>query len=235
MAIKFIQSEVLENQPLNYKFHLLRFKLKSKDVKSFSFKAGQFILVTVGGSLFRAYSIASSPQKLPIWEILLDVTPNGPGCQYLKRLKVGDIVRTSTPKGIFALKSDGALNIVMGATGCGLASIKPIVEDILEQGKNICFFWGLRHEEDIFDRTFLENWKKTSPAFQYEIILSKPENGWKGKTGHINSYMVEHIKDLPHQETSVYLCGNSKMIADVKSQLEKINFPQERVYFERHY
>lgn len=235
MAIKFVQSEVLENLPLNYKFHLLRFKLKGKDIKSFSFKAGQFILVAVGGSLYRAYSIASPPKQLPYWEILIDITPNGPGCKHLKGLKMGDTIKTSTPKGIFALESDGASNIIMGATGCGLASIKPIVESILEQGKNIHFFWGLRHEEDIFDSGFLENWKKLSPTFQYEIILSKPENGWTGKTGHINSHMVKHIKCLPHQKTSVYLCGNSKMIADVKSLLDGIDFPKERVYFERHY
>jgi len=235
MAIKFVQSEVLENKPLNYKFHLLRFKLKHNDEKSFSFKAGQFILVALENSLFRAYSIASSPKQLPFWEILIDITPNGPGCKYLKNLKPGDEIQTSTPKGIFALEEDGASNLVMGATGCGLASIKPIVESILEQGKNIHFFWGLRHEGDVFDRAFLETWKKISPGFQYEIILSKPENGWVGKTGHINSHMVEHIKSLPPELTSVYLCGNNEMIAEVKLKLSEINFPQERIYFERHY
>lgn len=235
MAIKFVQSEVQSNQKLNYKFNLLRFRLKNKDLKSFSFKAGQFILVALEDSLFRAYSIASPPKQLPIWEILIDITPNGPGCKYLKSLKAGDIIKTSTPKGVFALESDGASNIVMGATGCGLASIKPIIEEILEQGKSICFFWGLRHEEDMFDKSFLENWKKLNPEFEYEIILSKPENGWTGNTGHINYHMIEHIKSLSQKTTSVYLCGNSKMIADVKSSLEKINFPTERIYFERHY
>lgn len=235
MAIKFVQSEVLENKPLNYKFHLLRFKLKGKDTKAFSFKAGQFILVTVEDSLFRAYSIASSPKQLPFWEILIDITPNGPGCKYLKTLKPGDEIMTSTPKGVFALEEDGSTNIIMGATGCGLASIKPIVEEILSEGKNMHLYWGLRQEEDIFDRSFLENWKSLNPNFQYEIILSKPKSVTNGKTGHINLHMVELIKSLPKGTTSVYLCGNSEMIADVKSQLEKINFPEERVYFERHY
>ncbi len=234
MAIKFVKSEVLENNVLNYKFHLLRFKLKG-NIKAFQFKPGQFILVKIEEKLFRAYSIASSPKELPIWELLIDITPDGPGCRYLKNLKPGDTIETSTPKGIFALEEDGSKNIIMGATGCGLASIKPIVEEILEEGKNMYLYWGLRHEEDIFDRSFLENWKSVNPNFQYEIILSKPKEAQTGKTGHINSHMVEHIKSLPPELTSVYLCGNNEMIAEVKSKLLEMDFPQERIYFERHY
>lgn len=234
MAIKFVSSEVLENKTLNYKFHLLRFKLLGNK-KAFLFKPGQFILVKVEDSLFRAYSIASSPRQLPNWEILIDITPNGPGCKYLKSLKPGDIIETSTPKGIFALEKDGSKNIIMGATGCGLASIKPIVEEILDEGKNMYLYWGLRHEEDIFDKSFLENWKSSNPNFEYEIVLSKPKGVPAGKTGHINSHMIEHIKSLPPELTSVYLCGNNEMIAEVKSRLAEMNFPQERVYFERHY
>ncbi len=234
MKTKFYKSQVIENQKLNYKFRHLRFKLKDK---GFSFKAGQFLIIKISESVFRPYSIASIPKNLPYWELLIDISPAGPGSQFLKKLKPGEIVETSSAKGNLTLKDDKSNNLIFVATGCGLASIKPIIEELLNRKsqKKIYLFWGLRYQKDIFYQKLLEKWKKEQSNFHYEIILSQPENGWPGKKGHVNKHALKLIKNLPLTKTSCYLCGNQKMIEELRLGLMRIGFPENKIYFEKYF
>src|SRR4051794_37022369 len=75
----------------------------------FNFVAGQFVSVVIPGAgpkgrdLRRAYSIASSPELRPI-ELCVKIVEDGPGTQYLYRLKPGDTFRAMAPYGDFVYK-----------------------------------------------------------------------------------------------------------------------------------
>jgi CDP-4-dehydro-6-deoxyglucose reductase len=228
----FYRSKVLDNQQLNYKFRLVRFRLE--DGQSFNFDPGQFIVMKVADLTFRSYSVSSSPEELPEWEIIVDITPGGPGSQFIQNLKPGEIVETTNPRGLFVLQKDENSCFVMGATGCGIASIKPMMEELLKDNqKKIHFFWGLRYEKDLFFTDLLESWKKHS-NFDYQIILSQPEGEWVGKTGHITEHLITFLSNCPKDQTSVYLCGSKEMIADVTKDAADIAFPDDKIYFERY-
>jgi len=205
--------------------------------KSFSFKAGQFVVVKISKSVYRAYSIASIPENLPFWEILVDITPGGPGSRFLKKLNPGETIKTSSAKGNLTLKDDKSNNFIFAATGCGIVSMKPIIEELFAQRsqKKIYLFWGLRYQKDIFSQELLDNWQKDHSNFHYKIILSQSENGWPGKGGHVNNYVINLAKNLSFKKTSCYLCGNQKMIEDLKQRLMRIGFPENKIYFEKYF
>lgn len=230
----FFKSQVLENKKINDKFHHLKFKLEGDP---FDFQTGQFVVLKVGDGLLRDYSVASTPSLLPYWEMIVDVTPGGPGTTYLKTLKVGEIVETTSPRGIFIVEDDGSETVILGATGCGIASIKPMAEEILQENpqREVCLFWGLRFNNEIFLEKIFKGWKEKYPNFNFEVVLSKPETSWEGKSGHITECIKELAGKGSKDKVSVYLCGSSQMISDVKQSLAEINFPHDKIYFEKYF
>ena len=141
----FVKSKVVKNTQLNQKFHHITLELQSQN---FSFKPGQSVLLKAGEGIFRHYTIFSTPDKLPAWEMFVDITPGGPGTTCLKNLQAGEFIETTQPHGAFTLESSGQ-NYIFGATGCGLAAVKPMVEELFKRGDSpqIYLFWGLRFEE----------------------------------------------------------------------------------------
>lgn len=229
MSPNFINSEVISNKQLNYKFRLLKFKAQND---SFNFKTGQFVVVKVGNKVFRSYSVASTPSQLPNWEIFIDTTPGGPGSQFMTKVKEGDIIQTSKPVGNFVIEESGSPHVMI-ATGCGLASIKPMVELLLERSNSkIYLLWGLRFTKDIVFKEILDNLQQKYPNFQYEIILSRPEEDWDGKTGHVTSHAIDLLKKLKSSDTKVYLCGNNAMIQDINNSLVQIKDCFDKIHFE---
>lgn len=230
MPLNFIKSEVVSNQKLNYKFHSIRFKAFSP----FDFKIGQFVTLKVTDKIFRSYSIASTPGQLPYWEMFVDITPNGPGTQFLSRLTTRDIIETTTPRGNFILE-ETSNPLVFVITGCGFASIKPMIEESLRAGKEVYLFWGLRYIKDIVLEDFLGTYQKNYPNFHYEIILSHPEGRWKGKSGHVTEHLCETVKKLKERRPNIYLCGNGAMIADINKSLVQFENCYDKIHFEKYY
>mgnify|MGYP001602698556 CR=1 FL=1 len=219
----FLQSTVIDNQVLNDKFRLIKFKL---DGKLWSFKPGQFVIFKIAPKIFRDYSIYSLPEELPFWEILLDVTPNGPGCKYLSKLKNGDKIETSVPMGSFFVNNRKPGNFILVATGCGFAPTKCMASQLFKDKKNnVSVLWGLRHPKDIFP----------NGISHAEIVLSKQDKNWSGKTGHVTDHLEAIVQKFPAKKTGVYVCGNSTLISDVSRILQSYGVPSKNIHFEQYY
>ncbi|MFC1710266.1 FAD-dependent oxidoreductase [Patescibacteria group bacterium] len=224
-----VSHTVIDNKKLNSKFHLLTFRVKSS---SFTFKPGQFIMLEVAKGVPRAYSIASMPNTLPLWNMLVDITPGGPGTTYLKNLKKKDRIKTTEPTGQFVLGKETQTHI-FAATGCGIAPFIPMIESLL--GNNIHLIWGLRNYEDITLKSTLSSWKRKSKNFSYDIVLTNPPRVWKGKTGRINKHVEDKIKSLKGRGVSVYLSGSSDFVIDAKSIINKNGIPLNSIHSEACY
>lgn len=222
--------KVVSNRRLNEKFHLI--KLESLN-KIFLFKEGQFVRVKVKKDISRSYSLASSSNKLPYWQIFVDITPGGPGTTYLKNLKKEDIIKTSPASGQFIL-SKKSETYIFGATGCGIAPLIPMIEKLLTENKKIFLFWGLRYKKDITLETFL-NKCRLRGNFYPEIVLSRPESAWRGKEGYITSFILKRVKAFSSDKIAVYLSGSSEFIKETTYALTKERFPVKRIYLEACY
>ena len=64
------------------------------------------------------------------------------------------------------------------------------------------------------------------------MCLSKPDESWKGASGHITKLLANDYAD-DTSTLSAYLCGNGKMIEEVKEYLLSKGTPENRIYHEK--
>lgn len=230
----FIQHEVIFNKKLNEKFNLIKLKVKKGN---FNFQPGQFITLKITNSIFRCYSISSSQDILPFWQMFVDVTPGGPGTSYIKKLKKGETIETSLPRGTFIYKKDGSKNIILAGTGCGIAPLLSILKSSLKnnQAANIALLWGLRFKKDIVLKDSLKNLAMKYTKFHYDIILSQPEEKWSGNTGHVQKHIIRSLYAISAKETSLYLAGNGEFIKETLKDLQKTKISPAHIYLEKCY
>lgn len=207
------------------------------------FKAGQYVSVDVGDGERRNYSIASKPEMNHGVEVLVDVTPGGKGSGFLKNLKPGDEVKMIGPLGGFGLDSrldQGSgkpmeKKLLFVATGSGISPLRSMVLDLLEtknDQREIWLYWGLRFVKELFWEEELRLKCQAFKNFNYELILSKPPESWPLESGHVG----EQIKELGlGPDWGVYICGNPKMMEEVKKICKEQGVPEDQVHFEKFY
>ena len=206
----------------------------------FEFKAGQYVCVKVAEGRINAYSIAGKLAENR-FELLVDISPGGPGSKYFENLKVGDKVAYMGPFGIFTLKpDDGSEEMLFLGTGSGCSPLRSLIDSALAEhqlDKPITMYFGLREEGDIFWKEYFENLSKKYPNFHYKLFLSQPGVDWPataGKHGAVG-HLTEAIKgDFPDtSKFSVYLCGNKAMTEEAKKLILECGCPEERIYQEQ--
>lgn len=237
--MNWIEGIVESNQLLGQKFRLLRLKVPG----DFTFKAGQYVIFKIQEDKLNSYSICSLPGG-ETFEVLVDVSPvsqlppAGEGSRYIDRLMVGDKVVFAGPFGKFTLQSDEAEVSLFVATGSGISSLMPMVQELLITAKKkVVLFWGFRLRENIIWEEDLEDLKKKYPNFSYEIVLSAANEGWVGKRGHVTEWVSEWLErsNIPTGKVSAYLCGNGAMIREVSERLLSLGVPKGRVCWEKYY
>jgi NAD(P)H-flavin reductase len=203
------------------------------------FQAGQFVSVIVPGAgpkgrdLRRAYSIASSPETRPI-ELCVKLVEDGPGTNYLYKLKAGDSFRGVAPYGDFIYRTHSAKNACFIATGTGIAPFRSMVYSTQYKAsppaKAFCFL-GVRTEDELL---YTEEFKHL-PGLQFVPMLSKPDGPWDGFKGRVTEYLRSLDSSFPWLETEYYLCGNGEMITEVKAILTEKGVPKEHIHQEKYY
>ena len=218
--------------------------LKLNPEKEFIFQPGQYLLIKINEGKENSYSICSLPGDEPI-EAIIDVDPAkqplpfGEGTRYINDLKPGDQIEFSGPFGKFTLQNDDTDYKVFVATGSGISSILPLAQKALEDSASIVIlFWGLRLRENIFLQDKLEWLKERYLNFHFEIVLSQPDREWDVLSGHVTENVKNWLESkdaYSMTEVSVYLCGNSQMIQDVKAVLQEVGVLPDKIYFEKYY
>jgi len=227
----FIEHTLIQNKKLNDKFILLTFKSLSSQ---FTFKEGQFVTIKIADTIFRCYSIISSPNELPNWKMFVDITPGGPGTTYLKKLKKGEIIKTLEPRGALLMDIKPS-RFIFGATGCGLAPFLSMLLPLNLKNKEIYLYWGLRNREDIVFENLFKTYSKKYLNFHYEISLSNPDKKWRGLKGHVNNFILEKSKESDAKNTAVYLSGSGQFVDDVGDNLQKNKFRLKNIHHEACY
>jgi CDP-4-dehydro-6-deoxyglucose reductase len=205
-----IAPEVLEVQAL------------CEDPPALSFRAGQFVSIRCGDEQRRAYTLSSSPDRKDGFELLVKLAPDGVGSHFFRGLRPGDAIPFTGPMGFFVCDAVHHGDVVVAATGSGIAAALPMIRDITErppaqeQGR-VLLYWGLRREVDMYWRERLEAIVEKSPRFSYHVCLSCPGPDWKGVHGRITEHVLEAVPLLG--TTTIYLVGNGNMVRDLKKTL----------------
>jgi CDP-4-dehydro-6-deoxyglucose reductase, E3 len=200
--------------------------LRLIEPKTITFKPGQFISFEMphpqtGRLVTRVYSIASQPSRSDVIALLFNLVPGGPGSGFLFDLKVGDKIHFKGPAGSFYLREDPGREWLFIASGTGIAPIRSMLLANADRPdpRAATLFWGLRSQRDLYYQEELAELTRRTPAFTAVTTLSRPDPGWSGESGRVLQLIEERIASVTN--LAVYLCGNSAMIADATSLLQK--------------
>jgi NAD(P)H-flavin reductase len=195
---------------------------------------GQYISVKVADTRINNYSVVCNEDKNK-FDLLIDTSPGGIGSKYFENLKAGDEISFLGPFGKFILKPDNAVkHILFLGTGSGCAPLRSMIDHLLKiehVQTPITLYFGLRYQTDIFWRDYFEKLSQDYSNFKFVLVISKPDNSWQGKTGHITDYINQDFPDT--SSLTAYLCGNILMIEESIKTLSSHGLAKEKIYTEK--
>lgn len=231
------KARLSNREDINDKFSKYVFELVNPS--QMQFHAGQYVSIKVSEQgARRSYSICSTPDLDYRFELLVDHTPNGIGTQYLKNLQMGQEVDILSPLGQFHASAEhlqGKDEIVMVATGSGIAPFKGILEDLLRlQGekRKITLYWGMRFVEDLFWLEYMDDMMDSFKNFSFHPVISKSIDEWPLCRGRVTDCLSVHAVPV---NAAYYLCGNANMITEVNQLLQSKGVAPEAIHFEKFY
>lgn len=202
---------------------VLRVTLRLPPNKVLDFLPGQYVEVIGEGGLRRAYSLASAPRADHVLELHIRQVDGGAMSQYwFEGAKVNDLLRLHGPLGTFFLRDAAGLDLVLMATGTGIAPIRALLQGLgasLAGGapapRSITVLWGGRRPDDIYCQPL--DGIQGLPEVRYIPVLSRAGADWTGARGYIQQSLMD--TGLALGGAQVYACGSDTMIRDAHRQL----------------
>lgn len=215
-------------EPLSH--DVLKVVLRLPPASVLEFLPGQYIEVIGDQGLRRSYSIANAPRPDKHIELHIREVPDGVMSRYWFRVaKVNDLLRLRGPLGTFFLRGQAGKELVLLATGTGIAPVKAIIEGlstlaVQSQPRRVTVYWGGRHPADLY-------WSVPDLAgLRFVPVLSRADASWSGARGHVQDVMLREPHDLAH--TLVYACGSDAMIHGAQARLRDAGLPDRHFHFD---
>jgi len=193
-------------------------------VDDFSFKAGQYLMVSLPTGEQVPYSIGSAPHELPYLTLYILVSdPESLASKVVEHIKSNDSITIKAPGGDCHVQN-GILDsnpehILLIAGGTGFAQVKSLYEDLVAQnfqGK-VSLYWGVRTVEDTFAHSWLDS-VKTDAKFSLNVIVNDKNEEWHGRTGWLYEAVLADHSDL--SKSIAFISGSVGMVYGTFDQLE---------------
>jgi ferredoxin-NADP reductase len=209
--------------------------LSCQDPAEFKFRAGQFVMLHVPTETkpaLRAYSIATSEHVTNGYRLIFKYVDTGIASKFVWDLKGGEVLDFTGPFGRVFFKEPPRQQAIFLNTGSGVSQHFSFIESNIRKYPDLRYrlLFGVRTEADIYYREDLERLKSQLKDFEYEFVLSRPSENWKGKKGYVQNFIHEFdYKNIP---STFYMCGNGAMIKDVKALLGAESFDPAHILAE---
>ena len=206
----------------------------------FSFKAGQFAMITIHGyepgenrnkQLWRAYSICSSPLQDDI-ELCISIKEPPSFTHFMnENVRVEGKMNVKGPYGGFVLRENPeAINLI--AAGTGIAPIMGMIRDLaLSQAKiPLRLFYGYRNGNQHYYSEELKELAANMENLGMLTIASRegPNPGYVQKL--LEGFDFTGGKELE----DTYICGPPKMVDHAKEIMMQKGFPKTRIHVEKY-
>src|SRR5205823_2427493 len=133
----------------------------------------------------------------------------------------------------FVLRNPASDSILV-ATGTGIAPFRSILKTHLadHSQQQFTLVFGVRYERNLMYREEFEQLAAQYPNFHFWPTLSRPDENWRGRTGHVQAHVFEAIGE--RRDVDVYICGLKLMVDDVRAKLKELGFDRKRIIFEKY-
>lgn len=190
--------------------------LRTPPASQLEYLPGQYIDVIGKEGLRRSYSIANAQREDGKITLQIRKVANGQMSRYwFEEAKLDDLLRLEGPLGTFCLRKSKVANLILLATGTGIAPVKAILEQLalssdLTSYSDIRVYWGGRTEQDIY-------WKPELFSLPLAFIPVLSRSDWAGRKGYVQKAVIDDAVDLA--DSVVYACGSEAMISSAYEEL----------------
>jgi NAD(P)H-flavin reductase len=202
--------------------------LDEKVNKSFSYKPGQFVEVSVFGKGEAPFGLCSNPLRKGNFRITVRAT--GTVTNAMHEAKVGDVFGVRGPLGnSFPFEEVMGYDILIVAGGIGLPPLRSLIEPIFDKRKkfgNFIILYGARTPADRVYKDALEEWAARDDV-QLLQTVDRGDESWSGHVGVVTT-LFEKIKVDPAR-TFAFTCGPPIMIRFVIQDLLAMGFADDHI------
>jgi ferredoxin-NADP reductase len=215
---------------------------RTEDVKSFrfdrpsdfSYDPGQWMIVTIpseNGQLTKHFTISSSPTETEFLEFTKKITDHEFSVA-LDVLKAGDTATIDGPYGEFTFRGEFP-KVGMITGGIGITPVRSMIRYCTDSNArtDITLLYGNRNKEGIVFYDELRDLAKRNPGLKVVHCLSRPDDAWKGRRGHVDqAAIMEEIPDF--LERVFYICGPPALVDSLAAALSALQVPEPHIKIE---
>ena len=218
-----------------------RFWIQIPELVHFDFVPGQFVTLDLPihdqlNKRWRSYSIASSPDKTNVFELIIVLMEGGRGTNYLfNEAIVGTSFPVRGPQGHFVLPDPITTDLFMICTGTGIAPFRSMLQHIGYNNiphKEIFLIYGTRKCQDALYFNEMFDIKQNLPGFHYFPTFSREEQVAEGlHIGYVHGVYQQLLQE-PKDNPQFFLCGWKDMITDARQKIQALGIGKDAIHFE---
>lgn len=243
MARKYFQGRVVSHDALCENVRHIVFE--RDDMEPVEFKPGQFMMIHFVGregvEINRSYSMADAHTSSPRFALCVKrVDPDGQGSQLIHALDVGDEITMSGPFGKFCLRDESPTDLVLVATGTGIAPFHCMLAQLDEilagRERRVWLLFGVRYEDELLYHTTWNQLAARYDNFRYRPVVSRPREGsdYSGAVGYVSAFEGELRETVDPDATVAYLCGVPQMVDDMRDRLKEMGLSMRATRTEKY-
>lgn len=177
------------------------------------------------------WTIASSPAQRDF--ISSTIKASGDFTKTIGRTEPGDTATVHAPFGRFsyALHPEEK-DLVFLVGGIGITPVMAMLRHMQDVGddRSVALLYGNRNADQIVFRDELnEIADGDRPNLTLVHVLSRPDPGWTGETGHVDRQRIETYCGPNLNEKSFYVCGPLQMAETLIATLREMGIPNGRI------
>lgn len=192
------------------------------------FRPGQFNMISIPGLGEAPISFSSPPN--PDGTFTHTVRAVGNVTKALARMKRGDQVWIRGPFGNgWPLEAAVGTKILVVAGGLGLAPLRPIILNTIENGtgSNLTILYGARDPGQMLYRAEMEEWRDKGMELRLTVDEVPKSQRWEHKIGVVTGLLDEF---KPRDDTVVFLCGPEIMMRFTIKRLIELGWDIRRTW-----
>jgi len=203
--------------------------LKKEDSESFSFRPGQFAMISVPGIGEAPFSMCSSPYDRGSFEISVRKIGNVTNSMF--SLNRGDVIGVRGPFGHgYPLEKCKGRDVLIVAGGIGFPPLGSAIECILKSREDYGKVWviyGVKDFEDIIYRNRMKRWTSHRDV-NISITIETPCEEWKGCIGRVTD-IFSNVRKSGRNMVGLS-CGPPIMLKFVIDGFRKLGIEDANMY-----